>query len=417
MIQAADVGIGISGEEGLQAVNASDYAIGQFRYLKRLLLVHGQWSYARNANMIVNFFYKNILGIGVLWWFQIYCGWSTTYVFEYTYLLFWNVFWSLAPVIAIGIFDRNIDDVVLMALPELYNYGRRQEWFGNIIFIIYMLEGAYQSAVIFFLGMFSYVTTTTRTDGYDVYMYEFSTTMVIASVMVVNAFHGISTSAWTGWVIFAISIGVVLVWVYTAVYSVFPPSAFAVPVYGNDHYLFRSAYYWFGIILTFFIAMLPRYISKAYRVTYYPNDIDILRIVHKVDPHRDIEHDPLIGGRFTEDGVLRPMDSDLFGRAEPHSHPLQRRGTHSRGGTKSLPAGTRTEMSTGLELAPSRGFDFSMEEGGVAIRRIQTGLSERNVEVLVPTPPQKRSRRLFPSGIRRSILKSPKTLPNNAEGS
>ena len=49
--QAADVGVGISGEEGLQAVNSSDYAIAQFRYLKRLLLVHGHWSYSRNGNM------------------------------------------------------------------------------------------------------------------------------------------------------------------------------------------------------------------------------------------------------------------------------------------------------------------------------------------------------------------------------
>ena len=51
MIQAADVGVGISGEEGMQAVNASDYSIAQFRFLKRLLLVHGHWSYARNGNM------------------------------------------------------------------------------------------------------------------------------------------------------------------------------------------------------------------------------------------------------------------------------------------------------------------------------------------------------------------------------
>jgi phospholipid-translocating ATPase len=51
MIQAADVGVGISGEEGLQAVNSSDYAIAQFRFLKRLLFVHGHWSYARNGTM------------------------------------------------------------------------------------------------------------------------------------------------------------------------------------------------------------------------------------------------------------------------------------------------------------------------------------------------------------------------------
>lgn len=95
MIQAADIGVGVAGEEGLQAVNSSDYAMGQFRFLKRLLLVHGHWSYFRNSNMIVNFFYKEIIGIGVLFWFQFYCAYSATTVYEYTYLLFWNVFWTL----------------------------------------------------------------------------------------------------------------------------------------------------------------------------------------------------------------------------------------------------------------------------------------------------------------------------------
>ena len=95
MIQAADLGIGIAGEEGLQAVNSSDYAIAQFRYLKRLVLVHGHLSYMRNGTMIVNFFYKEIIGIGILFWFQFYCGYSATTVYEYTFILFWNVFWTL----------------------------------------------------------------------------------------------------------------------------------------------------------------------------------------------------------------------------------------------------------------------------------------------------------------------------------
>lgn len=54
--------------------------------------------------------------------------------------------------------------------------------------------------------------------------------MVISSVMVVNAFHGLCTAAWTGWVWFAVWIGVVLIWIYTAVYSAIKPSSFAVPV-------------------------------------------------------------------------------------------------------------------------------------------------------------------------------------------
>jgi len=58
MIQEADVGVGIAGEEGRQAVMSSDYAIAQFRFLQRLILVHGRWSYRRLAETIANFFYK-----------------------------------------------------------------------------------------------------------------------------------------------------------------------------------------------------------------------------------------------------------------------------------------------------------------------------------------------------------------------
>ena len=58
MIQEADIGVGIAGEEGRQAIMSSDYAIGQFRFLQRLVLVHGRWSYRRLAETIANFFYK-----------------------------------------------------------------------------------------------------------------------------------------------------------------------------------------------------------------------------------------------------------------------------------------------------------------------------------------------------------------------
>jgi len=60
MIQAAHVGVGISGLEGLQAARSADVAISQFRYLKKLLLVHGAWSYQRLSKLILYSFYKNI---------------------------------------------------------------------------------------------------------------------------------------------------------------------------------------------------------------------------------------------------------------------------------------------------------------------------------------------------------------------
>lgn len=60
MIQAAHVGVGISGMEGLQAARSADVAIGQFRFLRKLLLVHGAWSYSRISRVILYSFYKNI---------------------------------------------------------------------------------------------------------------------------------------------------------------------------------------------------------------------------------------------------------------------------------------------------------------------------------------------------------------------
>jgi phospholipid-translocating ATPase len=70
MIQEANIGVGISGKEGLQAAMSSDYSISQFRFLSRLLLVHGRWSYMRTSQLILNYFYKNIVWLFVLFWYQ-----------------------------------------------------------------------------------------------------------------------------------------------------------------------------------------------------------------------------------------------------------------------------------------------------------------------------------------------------------
>ena len=61
MITSAHIGIGIIGVEGMQAARASDYAIGRFSCLRRLLLVHGRESYRKNSFVVCYNFYKNML--------------------------------------------------------------------------------------------------------------------------------------------------------------------------------------------------------------------------------------------------------------------------------------------------------------------------------------------------------------------
>jgi phospholipid-translocating ATPase len=129
MIQEADVGVGIAGVEGRQAAMSSDYAIAQFRFLQRLVLVHGRWSYRRLAESISNFFYKNIVWTFAIFWYEIFCDFDITYIFEYSYILLFNLVFTSVPVALMGIFDQDVSDKVSLAVPQLYRRGiERLEW-------------------------------------------------------------------------------------------------------------------------------------------------------------------------------------------------------------------------------------------------------------------------------------------------
>ena len=90
--KAANVGIGVSGNEGRQAVLAADFAIPRFNALGKLLLVHGHWNYARLANMIKYFFFKNYVFVMNQFWFQLFCGFSGRKVLQKSVYLMNNPF-------------------------------------------------------------------------------------------------------------------------------------------------------------------------------------------------------------------------------------------------------------------------------------------------------------------------------------
>ena len=101
------VGVGISGREGLQAVNSSDFAIAQFRFLLPLLLIHGRWSYRRMAKVFLYSFFKNVVITFTLFYFNIFTGWSGTSLYDSLVYSGFNFFLGL-PIIGVGIFDRSV---------------------------------------------------------------------------------------------------------------------------------------------------------------------------------------------------------------------------------------------------------------------------------------------------------------------
>nr|XP_021508126.1 probable phospholipid-transporting ATPase VA [Meriones unguiculatus] len=131
MIQVADVGVGISGQEGMQAVMASDFAVPRFRYLERLLIVHGHWCYSRLANMVLYFFYKNTMFVGLLFWFQFYCGFSASAMIDQWYLIFFNLLFSSLPQLVTGVLDKDIPADMLLREPQLYKSGQNMEFLND----------------------------------------------------------------------------------------------------------------------------------------------------------------------------------------------------------------------------------------------------------------------------------------------
>ncbi|GAB5567167.1 phospholipid-transporting ATPase VB isoform X1 [Prionailurus iriomotensis] len=131
MIHAADIGIGISGQEGLQAVMSSDFAISRFRHLKKLLLVHGHWCYSRLARMVVYYFYKNVCYVNLLFWYQFFCGFSGSTMIDYWQMIFFNLFFTSLPPLIFGVLDKDISAETLLALPELYKSGQNSETYKD----------------------------------------------------------------------------------------------------------------------------------------------------------------------------------------------------------------------------------------------------------------------------------------------
>jgi len=76
MIMESHIGVGIRGKEGSQAVRSADYAIGQFKFLRVLLMAHGRWGYRRVSLFVCYYFYKNVILVFCELWFAFYNGYS-----------------------------------------------------------------------------------------------------------------------------------------------------------------------------------------------------------------------------------------------------------------------------------------------------------------------------------------------------
>ncbi|XP_031966020.1 probable phospholipid-transporting ATPase VD isoform X1 [Corvus moneduloides] len=265
MIQVADAGVGIAGQEGMQAVMASDFAISQFRHLRKLLLVHGHWCYTRLTNMVLYYFYKNVAYVNLLFWYQFFCGFSGTSMTDYWILILFNLLFTSVPPIIYGVLDKDVSAEILMEFPQLYKMSQKSLAYLPSTFWITLLDAFYQSLVCFFVPYFTYC-------GSDIDIFSFGNPINTAALFIM-LFHLLIECKSVTWIHTVVIIGSILF------YFMF---TLAFGATCKTHSL-RSDFYWIMekhmtdpvfylvCLLTTCIALLPRYLIRVLQGTLFPS--------------------------------------------------------------------------------------------------------------------------------------------------
>ncbi|XP_065094409.1 phospholipid-transporting ATPase ID isoform X4 [Ochlerotatus camptorhynchus] len=273
MIKAAHIGVGISGQEGMQAVLASDYSIAQFKFLERLLLVHGRWSYYRMCKFLRYFFYKNFAFTLCHFWYAFFCGFSAQTVFDPMFISVYNLFYTSLPVLALGIFEQDVSDKNSVDYPKLYTPGITNALFNTTEFIRSVLHGIFSSLILFLIPYGTYKDGISP-DGY-VLNDHMLLGSVVATILILDntAQIALDTSYWT--VFNHIMIWGSLLWYFFLDY--FYNYVIGGPYVGSLTQAMKEATFWFTTVLTVIVLMVPVLASRFYFVDVFPGLSDKIR--------------------------------------------------------------------------------------------------------------------------------------------
>nr|KYP51617.1 Phospholipid-transporting ATPase 1 [Cajanus cajan] len=276
MIQMADVGVGISGQEGRQAVMASDFAMGQFRFLVPLLLIHGHWNYQRLGYMIIYNFYRNAIFVLVLFWYVLLTTFTlTTAINEWSSMLY-SIIYTALPTIVVGILDKDLSKRTLLKNPQLYGAGLRHEAYNKKLFWLAMADTLWQSIAVFFTPLIAYWGTT-------VDVASIGDLWTLSVVILVNLHLAMDVIRWS-WIIHAVIWGsIVATLICVMIIDAIP----AFPGYWAIFHVAGTGVFWLCLLGIVIAALLPRFVVKYIYQYYFPSDIQISREAEKYGNPRD----------------------------------------------------------------------------------------------------------------------------------
>ncbi|EEE50950.1 hypothetical protein OsJ_31499 [Oryza sativa Japonica Group] len=285
MIQAAHVGIGISGQEGMQAVMASDFAIAQFRYLTDLLLVHGRWSYLRLCKVITYFFYKNLTFTLTQFWFTFQTGFSGQRFYDDWFQSLYNVIFTALPVIMVGLFDKDVSASLSKKYPKLYQEGIRNTFFKWRVIAVWAFFAFYQSIVFYY-----FTAAASRyghgSSGKILGLWDVSTMAFTCVVVTVNLRLLMSCNSITRWhyisVAGSITAWFMFIFIYSAIMTSFDRQE---NVYFVIYVLMSTFFFYLTLLLVPIIALFGDFLYLSIQRWFFPYDYQVIQEMHRDEPH------------------------------------------------------------------------------------------------------------------------------------
>mmetsp|Transcript_51827 Transcript_51827/g.66393 ORF Transcript_51827/g.66393 Transcript_51827/m.66393 type:complete len:1369 (-) Transcript_51827:402-4508(-) len=274
MIQEAQIGVGISGKEGRQAVNSSDFAIAQFRFLKRLLLVHGRYNYRRISKVIIYSFYKNIVLVIVLFLFSCYSSFSGQSLYGANSWCYsgYNFFLGLPPFM-LGFFDRDVKPRSAMTFHKLYYSGLKNEDLNIGKMVEGFLMAIWDGALIFFLCLYAVNESTFQANGKSAGLNVFGNAVFACMVFAMLYKICLLFASWNAWSIFSIFFSIAFYITFIFAYSGIGPVSPLGDVgeydfYDIPYHMFGVPAFWLLLLLIPTASFVGHFMIKAIRIEF-----------------------------------------------------------------------------------------------------------------------------------------------------
>ncbi|KAL4383278.1 hypothetical protein GQ457_15G002870 [Hibiscus cannabinus] len=329
MIQQADIGVGISGREGLQAARAADYSIGKFRFLKRLILVHGRYSYNRTAFLSQYSFYKSLVICFIQIFFSFISGVSGTSLFNSVSLMAYNVFYTSVPVL-VSVLDKDLSEGTVMQHPQILFYCQAGRLLNPSTFAGWFGRSLFHAIVVFVITIHAY--------AYEKSEMEELSMVALSGCIWLQAFVvALETNSFTILQHLAIWGNLVAFYVINWIISAIPASG----MYTIMFRLCRQPSYWITMFLIVAAGMGPVLALKYFRYTYRPSKINTLQQAERM------------GGPILSLGNIEPQPRSIEKEVSPLSitQPKSRSPVYE-------PLLSDSPNSSRRSLGPGTPFDF-----------------------------------------------------------